>query len=515
MSKPRLMFYTDARHSHIYRFEPPMTRDEYVGVIDELVGTPVEAVLVGLGEGRTMLHDTRAGELLGHNIDKWDHLVFRRAYQNAKALIDQGNDPLRLLCDRAREKGLLIYPLLQVQKEGPSSVPMRCSDFRRNNRHLEIGGAGDLDPETPGFDCLDFKHPEVREERFGIVEEVVNGYTIDGFELNLEEMPWFFHPDEVESGRQILTDWVGRVHEELKKGGKDRELVIEIPLSLEQCHAAGMNVEDWIRREMVEVLIPRDKPLNQMTDFSEVLGVTRGTKTRVHAALANSVKSDRLDFASASAMRAAACNYLAQGVDGLFLTTWHGEWPYEDSFYGKLRELPHPDIMAPRDKLYMLPNTQEGTTTLPLTISEGETVSVSLKAQDDVHHWASSDRVYEILLRLRLLGHTELDRLRFHFNGEELPEESHRRINEIYKQRVPHQRIMGGYWHVFRLGPDHWPKIGDNLVEITMVSRDPDINHTCTLNDVELETRYLRGKNFHRSDGIGIGDVDPDLGPHD
>ena len=90
MPKPRIMFYHDGRHPHIYRYEPPMQKEEYQACIDELVGTPVEAVMFCLGEGRTVLHDTKVGELLGHNVDKWDHLVFHRAHQNAKGLIEEG-----------------------------------------------------------------------------------------------------------------------------------------------------------------------------------------------------------------------------------------------------------------------------------------------------------------------------------------------------------------------------------------------------------------------------------------
>ena len=65
MPKPRIMFYHDGRHPHIYRYEPPMQKEQYQACIDELVGTPVEAIMFCLGEGRTVLHDTKVGELSG------------------------------------------------------------------------------------------------------------------------------------------------------------------------------------------------------------------------------------------------------------------------------------------------------------------------------------------------------------------------------------------------------------------------------------------------------------------
>ena len=64
--------------------------------------------------------------------------------------------------------------------------------------------------------------------------------------------------------------------------------------------------------------------------------------------------------------RAAACNYWAQGIDGLYLAHWFSYWPYEAPFYEKLRELPHPDVMAPKDKIYHIP-TETGRYPRPVT----------------------------------------------------------------------------------------------------------------------------------------------------
>ena len=47
-----------------------------------------------------------------------------------------------------------------------------------------------------------------------------------------------------------------------------------------------------------------------------------------------------------------------------------------------------------------------------------------------------------------------------------------------------------------------------NRIEVTLLERDADLADLfCTLTDVELETKYLKGRNFHRAY------VDPDLGP--
>ena len=152
MAKPRIMFYHDGRHPLIYMYEPPMQKEEYEAAVDELVGTPIEAIMFGLGDGRTVLHDTKVGELWGHNVEKWDHnIIMRRAHQNAKHLIEEGNDPLRVVCKRAHEKGLLIYPILIVQSGSGERGDVRTSDFRFDNKWMDIGAAGDVDPDWPGL----------------------------------------------------------------------------------------------------------------------------------------------------------------------------------------------------------------------------------------------------------------------------------------------------------------------------------------------------------------------------
>ena len=49
MPQPRIMFENDSRHTLIYMYEPPIQREEYEGAVDEVLGTPVEALVFNLG----------------------------------------------------------------------------------------------------------------------------------------------------------------------------------------------------------------------------------------------------------------------------------------------------------------------------------------------------------------------------------------------------------------------------------------------------------------------------------
>ena len=522
MAKPRIMFYHDGRHPLIYMYEPPMQKEEYEAAVDELAGTPVEAIMFCMGDGRTVLHDTKVGEVWGDPIDKWDHLIFRRAHQNARALIAEGNDPLRLICDRAHEMGMLVYPTLLVQQSsGTRGEDMRTSNFRLDNKHLEIGARGDL-ADFVGSDGLDFKREEVREERFALVQETLTRYPVDGFELNMNYSPYYFRPDEVEAGREIMTAWIRRIYEAVKDSGADCELAIRLPVSIEDCLSVGMDVREWLREGIVDVLIPQTfglrDPKGPAEDFRQMVEAAAGSECRVQPAIDSGIDSDRLGESTIEMLRATATNYWAQGIDGLYLNQWFGNWPYQASFYEKMREVPYSDIMAPKDKSYYVPTTGQRssndpippgvTDRLPMYLEEGKTATVRFTVSDDLPRWDDVGRVHEVLLRALVCGNTELDRLSFKLNGQDLPDSLLRKINQMYRMSSPRYRITG-YWYIFELDRAHWPVQGENRFEVTLHERDADVTPPIFLRDVELQTKYLMGKNYHR------GFVDEDLGPYE
>ena len=523
MSNPSIMFYHDGRHPLIYMYEPPMQKAEYEAAVDELVGTSVEALMFCMGDGRTVLHDTQVGELWGDNVDKWDHIIFRRAHQNAKALIDSGNDPLKIVCERAHEKGMKVYPtLLMAQKTGNRENDNRGSDWRFNNTHLEIGAAADIDESFAGYRNLDFKHKEVREERIALMKETFEKYDIDGFEMQLNYMPVYFHPNEVKDGISIMNDFVGEVYHLLKSSGKNRELAIRVPGSVTGSLSIGLDVATWINEGTADVIIGQTygnpELIDPMADFTDFVNLAKGKDCRIHAALQSHLDSDRLSEAPIEMIRATASNYWRQGIDGLYLAYWFNNWPYQASFYEKLRELPHPDIMETKDKFYSIatstgryaePVLEPGLEMqLPVEMEEGSRANLEMDISDDLGLWDKTGRVHQVILRIRIEATTELDEYEFILNGNKLSEKELRKINRMYVMSAPRYRRTG-YWYVFTLGKENWPAKGKNQITINMKKRDDGVIPLPKVLDVELEIKYLMGKNYHRDY------VDVELGPYE
>ena len=133
--------------------------------------------------------------------------------------------------------------------------------------------------------------------------------------------------------------------------------------------------------------------------------------------------------------------------------------------------------------------------------------AIRFSISDDLRRWDRDGRVHEVLLRVRLLEVNERDRFRFRLNGTALPKALMRTINRMYQMSAPRYRV-GGYWFIFKLDRDHWPRKGRNTLEVTMLHRDPEAVPPVVMRDVELETKYLMGRNYHRGEDPDLGEVD-------
>ncbi len=110
--EPRVLMVDDGRHAApLYQFAPPLTPSDFVVTVDQLAESGIDTLIYLAGvEGGTALYDSQVCQKWGENVTKWTHPVFYRAARNIRHLIDSGHDPLKLICDRCREKGIFVIP---------------------------------------------------------------------------------------------------------------------------------------------------------------------------------------------------------------------------------------------------------------------------------------------------------------------------------------------------------------------------------------------------------------------
>ena len=168
-----------------------------------------------------------------------------------------------------------------------------------------------------------------------LIEETLRNYPVDGLELTLNYVPYYFHPAEIADGSVIMTAFIARVAEMVRET-PGRHLTIRVPASLEFCASVGLDVAAWMAAGLVDVLVAQplhipndnygpsigDADMDPTYDYSAFVQAAAATPCRFHAVLQSSVHSDRLEEGTIEYIRGAACNLWAQGVDGLFLSSW-------------------------------------------------------------------------------------------------------------------------------------------------------------------------------------------------
>ena len=80
-----------------------------------------------------------------------------------------------------------------------------------------------------------------------------------------------------------------------------------------------------------------------------------------------------------------------------------------------------------------------------------------------------------------------------------------RKINELYWMSAPRYRTGSGYWYAIKLDAKHWPKKGNNKLEIELLRRDPQALPEILVRDVELDLKYLMGRNDPRGQDGDLG----------
>ena len=544
IGEPRVFFYDDGRHaSPLYQFAPPLTPENYVFAVDQLVGTGVDTLFHSAGlEGGVVQYDSQVAQKWGDNVDVWSHEIFYRASRNLQRLIADGHDPMKLLCDRCHEKGFWYLPTAPVcvvggQRDTDAGYG-RKSDFVFDNPQFYVGD-DDNDPRSALLgrffrsSRMNFLIPEVRHERFVIFEELLTRYETDGIELDLSidnEFGPFCQLKEADQMAPLLTQWiadlraVARKAEEIQQ--RRKRIYIRIPASPQLAwKMVGFDVPTWVEDGLVDGLVclspykketPTDRIvlLDQDPDVSSAVELTRGTRCRTLAALTTYLGRTPHKHATAPMIWAAAANAWDRGVDGIGIADgmWAPNgWPWTSDEYETLRLLGHSDLLATADKVYRAysgdggPDVPKGLfpvpgTMLPRSLPEGASLEVPLRISDDLGYWLQQEQVAAIHLRLRLGNFdTDLNEAQVELNGQRLPSTILQKLDRHF--RVIPNGIAGPYGYLldYLLPPELYPKQRDNLVAVKLVKRDPRLKPEVVVYDVECAIHYHTHRHFERT----------------
>ena len=75
MDEPRLIYYNDGHHFNAKRIEPPASIHMLQWPVDEVAGTGVDLLVLGLGYGDVYFHDSKVGRVVGQQKEVWESYI--------------------------------------------------------------------------------------------------------------------------------------------------------------------------------------------------------------------------------------------------------------------------------------------------------------------------------------------------------------------------------------------------------------------------------------------------------
>ena len=477
MRQKRIIYFNDARHYYLFVFEPPMALEDAWIPVDEAAGTSVDTFIYGVERGDGLFYPSRVGMRFGQDMQPFHQAAYWRVWHNMQSLMDRGLDPLRVLIDRAHDKGMDFFASLRMTGHGGMDPAHR----------LENGGGG-------------LAHAEVRDHQFAVLKELATEYPTEGVELDFALPgggPRVLRPEDVPATTPVLTKYVGRISEMVRgRSGTPGQVGVRVLPTEEMNLAQGLDVRTWLREGLVDFVVPLRYGymiLDPNMPIDWLIEAAHEADVAVYGMLQPYVRNEQTgasqrEWATPEQMRAAVANYWDRGVDGLY--TWFMRWPLGDAERRMLTELGDPDLVKEGDKHYVLAkNVQTGEemhykTHLPIEIPSSDTGTrhpIPFHLADDIE--SAPERIRQIQLRINIHDLVSADRLTILLNGRSLENETCLRD---YGSEI---NAYSGQWLEFHL-KDVLPRKGGNLLEISLDGRPDGLVSPLRIEQVELFVEY-------------------------
>ncbi|MEC7842410.1 MAG: hypothetical protein VX911_05965, partial [Candidatus Latescibacterota bacterium] len=119
MDEPRLIYYNDGHHFNAKRIEPPASIHMLQWPVDEVAGTGVDLLVLGLGYGDVYFHDSKVGRVVGQQKEVWESYIDWRIMRMVEEARNLGTDQVREVIKRGKELGIRVFPSLKLQDVAP------------------------------------------------------------------------------------------------------------------------------------------------------------------------------------------------------------------------------------------------------------------------------------------------------------------------------------------------------------------------------------------------------------
>ena len=464
--------------------------------VDEIAGTGVDLLVLGLGYGDVYFHDSKVGRVVGQRKEVWDNYIDWRIMRMVEEARKLGTDQVREVIARGRELGIRVFPSLKLQDAAAPGAE-RCGLLK-----WDKGAEVCIGEEGPNQWAYDFANESVREDKLAMLREILVEYRADGIELDFMFGSAYFRSDEAESNTPLMTEYMAQIRSLTRRigteQGRDLPVMARVCLKREQNLGMGLDVEAWLANGSIDFVVGQDDRVLADTEpkpewLPKAAAAAGGA---AYYRPPRRVYDERAGIPSLEMYRALRQTLDLQGYSGLY----HGymPWPLSQEEYEFLREMAFPEALQRRDKRYYLQPREgvdgEPTTTpdrlLPAKLRESETVHLSVWIADDLESARRDGEVRRPVLTVRFSYFCIDDEIEFRFNGRvlswdeaEITDERALTMATKLAGSMSVQAPMGmsAHWFRFKLGMDDLRR-GANVLEVACRRKDKRAGFTRSVN---------------------------------
>ena len=270
----------------------------------------------------------------------------------ADELAKYGTDTLGVITDFGRQHGKEVFWSLRMNDTHDSGQEYEfISAFKREHPELLVGIKGMKTPVLSGrWSAFDYGHETVRRLIVTMLNDVVTRYDIDGVELDFFRHPHYFKAQflgepvtqaDCDKMTAMIREIRSLCDREGKRRGRPVLIAIRVPDSFEFSKAIGLDWEQWLKEELVDLVTAAD--YLKFKPWSNLAAIGRQYDIPVYACIEQRrlLRGGEPESTSVEELwRSEAYRAWQAGVNGIY--TFNRFDPYDPIF----RELGDPALLA-------------------------------------------------------------------------------------------------------------------------------------------------------------------------
>lgn len=311
--------------------------------------------------------------------------------------------------------------------------------------------------------------PEIQEQKLKIFGEVMRKYAFDGLDIDFERHTPILPPGKQWEMREYVTEFMRNVRKELLKIGEEQGRVVmlsaRVPDCLRGCHEDGLDIEQWIKEDLVDCLTLGSRSFDIKAEEFRALS----DEIQIYGCYDPHHTVDGYTFPSLEILRGVWYSHLTRGADGVEYFNWSGEGkpelvdkyvkmygtdPARDNFvkyaHDDFTGADDKDFLAKQDKTYVM-DRRGG---YPWGIGYGNLnadcpLPCQIEGEGEVYVYVAENAGLAKGATLRLLFEELKELPEIYFNGNKLSyaAEPHRDLQVTTAKEAP----MSGYGVTQRL----------------------------------------------------------------